>query len=130
MGYQSRLKFQSSNQLTTEELCVMHALDGYNFEVSENTTDDFVPMDVLREEYRRYPTHPPLSPIEFGIALRRVFGLGPDQFARRRVGGKLCRGVVFAKKRVERAIPEPTAPASLACSKCGGIGEHYLDCTG
>lgn len=136
MAYHVRNKLKPQGRLTPEEAVVMEALSGYNWDMAENPPESFVPMSVIYDDYLRYARDeqvdpPPLTPTQFGIALRRVFGLSPDQKSRRRLDERLCTGICYAR-RGERVIkPKPAAPYGIACGKCGGTNrQHYLDCTG
>lgn len=127
MAYPIRNKLKPSHRLLPEEWAVMDALARYDWDTGK--PEDFVPMSVIYGDYLRCVPNRPLTPTQFGVALRRVFGLRPDQSSRRRVEKKLCTGIAFAK-RGDRSVVKPEPAAPLACSKCGGIGEHFLDCTG
>ena len=77
MVYQVMNRLKPQGRLTPEELCVMDALSDYNWDMSENSLDDFVPMSVVYDDYLRFmrgikADHLPLTRIQFGVALRLV----------------------------------------------------------
>lgn len=94
---QSRLK---PSRLMAEEVLVREALAGYNFEPSDTDFEDFAPILMLYQVYRKHVAacdKPPLTVQQFGVALRRAFGIDNDRKFRRRVNGPAVNGIAFVR---------------------------------
>lgn len=136
MPYQMQNKTEkfSDFTLTPEELDVRDALKVYEWNEDCSTPDDFVPTRVLYGVYAAYIEQwgkHALTPTQFGCALRRAFGLDPGRKARRRIGGgPAINGYTFVKLKEKNARSDPAPVVQTACPRCGGVGTHYLDCTG
>lgn len=92
MGYAIRGRIKGEN-LTAEELQVSAALSGrYCFDPDRTEATDFIPTRVLFGMYLRHMsaggTPAVLNPTQFGVALRRVFGIDASPKCRRWYHGR------------------------------------------
>lgn len=100
--YQLSNRFRSEWP-TPEEEMVLTALKHYCFDRDKTTVQDFTPTIALYEAYRKYANDfdlgtndcpELLNPTQFGVALRRVFHLDPQDKVQRRINGRRVAGYV------------------------------------
>ena len=99
MGYNPRHRYKTY-QLSPEECELKHALREYTYDPERTTA--FCAINVLFTEYQRYTMQlshreygvVTLTRQQFGIALRRVFGLASTDRSRRWLNGTRVYGYV------------------------------------